>query len=84
MVLDGVGCCSRWTCCTEPPPLHQSVVRRASHGSALSGDAQGKKPRATNGSATGRQLISSLDRPPDGCDRGSGRERREREHERER
>ena len=48
-------------------------MRRASHGSALPGDAQGKNPRATNGSTTGRHLILSLDRPPDGCDRGFGR-----------
>jgi len=57
MVLDGVGwCCSRWTCCTEPPPLHQSVVRRASHGSALQ-RCSGQKPRAKNGSATGRHSF---------------------------
>jgi len=80
MVLDGAALAA---CCTKLPSLHQGEVRRASHGSALPGEAQGKKPRATNGSATGRHLISSLYRPPDGCDRGSGQERREREHGRE-
>ena len=87
MVLDGVGWC--WmllsldllhrTPAASPECSAESVTRLCSPRRC-----SGQKPRATNGSATGRHLISSLDRPPDGCDRGSGRERREREHERER
>lgn len=42
-----------------------------------------KNPGRQTAPVTGRHLISSLDRPPDGCDRGSGQERREREHKRE-